>query len=145
MPVFVKSVVIDAPVETVFGFHEREDALRLLTPRFPPVRVVNKSGGLAPGSRVELRVIFFHWIALHTAYERHRLFVDEQIRGPFAEWIHRHEFEPVGGKTRLTDRVSYRLPGGALVNAAFGWMIRIGLHRMFLHRHKVTKQFCEKG
>ena len=32
VPKFVKSVLIDAPVARVFGFHEREDALQLLTP-----------------------------------------------------------------------------------------------------------------
>ena len=145
MATFVKSVIIDAPVETVFGFHERPDALLLLSPSFPQVRVVRKSGGLELGSRVELRIGFIEWIALHTACERNRLFVDEQIRGPFATWVHRHEFEDAGGKTRLTDRVEFRLPGGAFVNAAFGWLVKIGLRQMFLNRHKVTKRLCEQG
>jgi hypothetical protein len=26
MPTFVKSVIVEAPVEIVFGFHERDDA-----------------------------------------------------------------------------------------------------------------------
>jgi len=52
MPAFVKSIVIQAPVETVFGFHEREDALRLLSPAFPPVRVMQKLGGIEPGSSI---------------------------------------------------------------------------------------------
>ena len=56
-------------------------------PSHPRLRSITpfgvKSGGLAPGSRVELRVGFlFNWVALHTAYERNRLFVDEQIAGP---------------------------------------------------------------
>ena len=115
----------------------------LLTPPFPPVRVVRKIGGLEPGSRVELRVGFLTWVALHTLYQRNRLFADEQIEGPFAKWVHRHEFESLGSKTRLTDRVEFLLPGGSVVNAAFGWMVMIGLRQMFSHRHKVTKKFCE--
>ena len=145
MAIFAKSAVIDAPVEEVFAFHERDDALRLLTPSFPPVQIVSRSGGLEPGSRVELRVGFFPWIALHTAYERNRFFEDQQIRGPFAKWVHRHEFEGLAGRTRLTDRVEFLLPGGWLANAAFGWLVKIGLHQMFRHRHKVTKQICERG
>ena len=145
MPTFFKSVIVQAPIETVFAFHEREDALRLLSPAFPPVRVLQKTGGIEPGSRVELKIGPFYWSALHTAYEKNRFFEDQQVRGPFAKWIHRHEFEDLGGKTRLTDRVEYRLPGGSFVNAAFGWLVKIGLHKMFLHRHKVTKQLCEKG
>ena len=145
MPTFVKSVLIDAPVGAVFGFHERPDALALLTPPFPPVRVIGKTGGIEVGSRVELRVGFFSWVALHTAYQKNRLFVDEQIQGPFAKWVHRHEFEDVDGKTRLTDRVEYQLPGGPIVNVLFGWMVKPGLNRMFKHRHRVTKQLCENA
>ncbi len=143
MPIFTQSIVIDAPVETVFGFHEQPDALSLLSPPFPPLRVVSKSGGLEVGSRVELRIGPIPWVALHTAYERDRLFVDEQVRGPFAKWVHRHEFEALGNRTRLTDRLEYRLPGGDLVNSAASWLVAIGLRQMFDHRHRVTKELCE--
>ena len=143
MPTFVRSVEIDAPVETVFAFHERADALPLLTPRFPPVRLISKTPGIGVGTRVELRVVVFRWVALHTAYSRNRLFVDEQVEGPFAQWVHRHEFEDLDGRTRLTDRVEYSLPGGRIVNRLLGWVAKPGLHRMFAHRHAVTKRMCE--
>ena len=143
MPAFIQSVIVNASVETVFAFHERDDALRLLTPPFPPVKIVSRTGRLEPGTRVELRIGFVTWVALHTAYERNRLFVDEQIRGPFAKWIHRHEFEDLGGKTRLTDRVEFRLRGGSLVNAVFEPVVRMGLARMFRYRHQVTRKLCE--
>lgn len=112
MVTFVKSVLIAAPVEAVFRFHERDDALSLLAPAFPPLRMISRTGGIKTGARVELRVGVFSWVALHTGYEKNRLFVDEQIRGPFAKWIHRHEFEAAGAGTRLTDRIAYQLPGG---------------------------------
>jgi ligand-binding SRPBCC domain-containing protein len=72
------------------------------------------------------------------------LFVDEQISGPFARWIHRHEFEDLGdGRTRLTDWIEYEMRGGRLVTACLGWIIDIGLNRMFEHRHRVTRRYCE--
>jgi ligand-binding SRPBCC domain-containing protein len=145
MPTFSKSIIVEAPVETVFGFHEREDALRILSPRFPPVRVIRKTGGIEQGSRVELKVGPFLWTALHTDYEKNRLFVDEQIQGPFAKWVHRHEFESVNQTTRLTDRVEYRMPGGVWMNRLFGWAVQLGLRRMFRERHQITKRYCEKG
>lgn len=145
MGTFAKSVLIDAPVETVFRFHEREDALELLTPTFPPVRVVSRTGGIQPGARVELRVVFLPWIARHSDYEPNRLFVDEQVEGPFAKWVHRHEFEDLGVAMRLTDRVEFLLPGGRLVNAVLEWLVKLGLTQMFDHRHKVTKKLCERG
>jgi ligand-binding SRPBCC domain-containing protein len=143
MAAFERSVWIDAPVEDVFAFHEREDALALLSPPFPPVRIVSRSGGMQQGARVEVRSCGMRWLALHTAYEKNRLFVDEQIQGPFARWIHRHEFQPEGTGTRLTDRVDYRLKGGIAAGLLFGWAVRMGLERMFRHRHAVTKRICE--
>src|SRR3954469_23625065 len=117
----------------------------LLSPAFPRVRVIRKTGGLEPGARVELRIGPVRWTALHTAYERNRLFVDQQVEGPFAQWVHRHEFEDLGVSTRLTDRVAYELRGGAVANAFFGWAVKLGLGRMFAERHRMTKKFCEGG
>lgn len=141
---FVKSTVFDASVETVFAFHEREDALPLLSPPFPPVKVVSRTGGIKTGARVVLKIGPITWVAEHTDYERNRLFVDEQVSGPFASWVHRHEFSEEAGRCRLTDRVSYRLPGGALVNRLLGWTVGVGLRQMFAHRHAVTRQYCER-
>jgi ligand-binding SRPBCC domain-containing protein len=144
VPAFVRTVLIDAPVEAVFAFHERDDALARLSPPFPRVHVIRKTGGIEAGSRVELRIGRFRWVALHTGFEKNRLFVDEQTQGPFHRWIHRHEFEEIDGRTRLTDRVEYRLRGGLAVEAVFGWIVKLALGRMFRARHSATKKFCEE-
>ena len=143
--VFLRSVVIQAPVETVFAFHERADALQLLSPAFPPVRLIRKSGGIEAGGRVEMKIGPFRWTALHGAFEKNHFFEDQQISGPFAKWIHRHQFEPLGSATRLTDRIEYRLPGGDWTNRLFSWATDLGLRQMFSHRHRMTKHYCEEG
>lgn len=144
MPVFVRQLLVRAPVAQVFAFHEREDALPRLSPPFPPLRVVSRDGGIRPGARVDLRIGPICWLALHTAYEPNRLFVDEQVEGPFASWVHRHEFEAVdAGTTRLTDHVTFTLPGGPIVNALFGRLVALSLVPMFRFRHAATKAACE--
>jgi ligand-binding SRPBCC domain-containing protein len=143
MPLFVKSVLIHAPLETVFGFHEREDALQLLTPAFPRVRVMRKQGGIETGGRVEMKIGPILWIALHTAFQKNSFFEDRQIAGPFARWIHCHEFEAIGNDTRLTDRIDYQLSGGPWANRLLGWTIQLGLQRMFRYRHQTTRRYCE--
>jgi ligand-binding SRPBCC domain-containing protein len=141
VPVFLKSVLIDAPIDKVFAFHERPDALAVLSPAFPPVKMLSRTGkGIEAGVRIELRVGVFRWVAQHTRYEKDRLFVDEQVQGPFAKWIHRHEFETAGSQTRLTDRIHYELSGGPLINRLFGWTVTLGLRNMFAHRHRVTQR-----
>jgi ligand-binding SRPBCC domain-containing protein len=144
VPTFVKELVVQAPVATVFAFHERDDALPRLSPPFPPMRVVSRAGGIRTGARVELRIGPIRWLALHTDYRQNELFVDEQIAGPFASWVHRHEFEALGPHTtRLTDRVAFELPGGPVVNAIFGQLAAWSLIPMFRFRHRATAQACE--
>lgn len=146
MPTFVRAVVVLAPMAEVFAFHERDDALPRLSPPFPPVRVVSREGGIRPGARVDLHIGPIRWLALHTVYEPNHLFVDEQVEGPFASWVHRHEFEAVDATTtRLTDHVTFTLPGGALVNALFGRLVALSLVPMFRYRHRATKAACETG
>jgi ligand-binding SRPBCC domain-containing protein len=87
----------------------------------------------------------WRWVALHTAYDKNRLFVDEQIEGPFSKWVHRHEFEAVNESTQLTDHVEFRIPGGNAGNQLFGWALKLGLSNMFRQRHEVTRRFCEQG
>ncbi|MDY7016458.1 MAG: SRPBCC family protein, partial [Cyanobacteriota bacterium] len=83
---FRYSSAIDAPVETVWAFHERPDILQILTPPWQPVRVVRREGGLNLGAVSEfclfLGPIPIQWVARHTQYEQYRLFVDEQEKGP---------------------------------------------------------------
>ena len=141
---FVKSSLIDAPVPAVFAFHEREDALALLSPAFPPVRVISRTGGIRAGARVVLRIGPITWVAHHTSFVQDALFVDEQASGPFALWIHRHEFVDEGGRCRLTDRLTFALPGGPVVNAMLGWAVQLALRQMFTHRHAVTRAQCER-
>ena len=144
VPTFVRQLVVQAPVEQVFAFHEREDALPRLSPPFPPMRVVSRTGGIRTGARVELRIGPIRWLALHTEYRVNELFVDEQIAGPSGSWVHRHEFEALGPHTtRLTDRVTFRLPGGPVVNALFGRLVTWSLIPMFRFRHRATRLACE--
>jgi len=43
-------------------------------------------------------------------YEPPLLFEDEQVRGPFRRWHHRHEMAPDVLGARLTDIVDFELP-----------------------------------
>ena len=141
---FEYSSWIDAPVETVFAFHERPDALEKLTPPGQRVEIVSRKGGIETGARVELRIhlgpVSMRWLALHVEYEKNRLFVDDQIRGPFRRWVHRHQFTVEGGGTRLTDSVEFALPGGPFVELLLGPVVQNRLKKMFEYRHDVTRR-----
>ena len=131
---FQYSSSIDAPVEGVWQFHERQDILDLLTPPWQPVKVIRREGGLGVGAITEFRLtlgfIPVRWVAKH-------------IEGPMKSWLHRHQFIPENGKTRLTDSIDYELPGGWLAEFLLGWWVDSRLKEMFRYRHEVTKKECE--
>ena len=54
-----------------------------------------------------------------TAMERPRFFVDEQVRGPFSRFTHRHEFHAEGHGTRMVDLWSHGAPLGFLADPMF--------------------------
>jgi len=143
-----KSTLIDAPVEVVWNFHERLDILERLTPPWQPVQVVRREGGLGVGAISEFRLfvgpIPLRWVAVHIECEPYSIFTDKQKEGPMAYWVHRHQFSPEVGKTRLTDRIEYGLPGGWLVERLLGWWVDAQLEQLFSYRHQVTQTECSR-
>jgi ligand-binding SRPBCC domain-containing protein len=144
---FEYTSLIRAPVEIVFAFHERPDAIERLTPPWQQVTVVRRTGGLETGAMVEFRIaagpFTIRWLARHIAYEKNRLFVDQQVAGPLRSWVHAHVFCARDQTTRLTDIVHCELPGGRLSKALAGFFVRAWLRRMFRYRHQVTRAACE--
>jgi ligand-binding SRPBCC domain-containing protein len=127
--VIERSVELPVTAEEAFAWHDRPGALERLIPPWERVEVLQRSGGIADGGRVTLRVhvgpAAFRWVAYHRDYQPGRRFVDEQVEGPFRRWVHVHDFEPVApGSSRLTDRIELVLPGGAPGGLAGGAMIR---------------------
>jgi ligand-binding SRPBCC domain-containing protein len=146
MALFEYSSWIAAPVERVWAFHERADALERLSPPESHVRLIHRSGGLEAGAEVEIElrlagIIPIRWLARHTECVRESHFVDVQVRGPFLAWTHRHGFTPERGGARLTDTVEFRAPLSPLSNP----FVRLQLRAMFRYRHAMTKLECESA
>lgn len=147
---FQKSVVIQAPRSQVWAFYERPDILDLLTPPWQPVRVLRREGGLGVGAVTEFELpigpLPVRWLAVHSDCEPERLFVDVQEEGPFASWVHRHEFgDAPDGATRMTDAIALAMPGGWLTEILLGPWVLQDLERLLTYRHQVTQRECERA
>ncbi|MET0457761.1 MAG: SRPBCC family protein [Ilumatobacteraceae bacterium] len=72
-----------------------------------------------------------------TGWDRPDHFVDEQTKGPFKTFWHRHEFRTVDGGTELHDTVRFEAPLGVLGRIAE----RVVLRRYMPHLIDVRNQF----
>ncbi len=147
MPRFRFASLLDAPVEAVWAFHEAPDALERLLPPDGSVRVIERRGGLEPGSTVELELrlgpLRRQWVARHTECVALSHFCDVQERGPFRLWRHRHGFERAGeGRCLLADEVEWSLPLGPLTDWLARPLVEHKLKEMFQWRHARTAEAC---
>lgn len=144
---FVYQSTFACTPEALFAFHERPDALALLTPPDAGVRLIEAAPSLAAGSEARLSVpvlgpLRVTWVARHTVYDPPRRFVDEQVSGPFRSWRHEHIVRPAAGGAALVDVVTYSLPLDPLSRVAAPVVARM-LRKMFAYRHAVTRRHVE--
>ena len=137
---------IDLPVsvEDAFAYHERPGALNRLIPPWESVSIERSDRSLAPGNQVVLVTkiagVPVRWVAEHTRYDPPNLFEDRQLSGPFAKWIHRHEFSSTGEESsRLRDSILYRLPMGPLGDFFGRNKALRTIEAMFAYRHRTTR------
>ena len=122
--------VVDAPIERVFDLARDIDFHQRSVQHTGERAIAGRTSGLiGPGETVT-------WTARHlgrrwsltsriVAYDRPRLFVDEQVSGPFRSFRHAHAFEPAAGGTLMVDEWEHSTPLGPL-----GWLIdRVVLDR----------------
>jgi ligand-binding SRPBCC domain-containing protein len=138
---------VNAPIDSVRGFHLSAQSLRAITPPLIPMTSLNAPDVLSEGAQLGFTLWLgpmpVRWVAriedMHEAG-----FVDRQISGPFAVWSHQHEFKVLDqNHTRVDDRVTYRLK-----SHPFWWLVGglfvIGLPLLFRFRAYKTIKLLER-
>src|SRR6476619_5832032 len=145
---FTKRSTIRTTPGQLFAFHELPDAFARLMPPWEKSRVIESAPNLRVGSRAIVDAwiapgIFIRWESLHTAYDPPHSFEDQQTRGPFRSWRHRHRIEAHPDGATLIDDVEYDPPFGILGRIFGRIIVEHRLRRLFDHRHQVTREYCE--
>ncbi len=123
-------------VENVFPFFADARNLERITPAWlnftvlTPEPIMMNVGTLID-YRLRIHGIPVRWRTRINAWEPMKRFVDEQLRGPYRQWVHEHIFEPRDGGTLARDVVRYNLWGGSLVHELF---VRRDVKRIFAYR-----------
>lgn len=142
-----RRIVINAPIERVFHFHDDTRNLLRITP--PSIKVaIETMGTPGLGYEVVLKVRQFgvftmRWKVRITEYLPPTRMSDEQVSGPFAYWKQTRQLRIVDGGTELADIVEYRAPFGILGRIANVLVIRRQIEQMFAYRQAATKQILE--
>ena len=115
------SQLVARDLEATFAFFADATNLQQLTPPWldfsitTPQPITMHEGALID-YRLKLRGLPIHWRSAITEWQPPHSFVDEQVRGPYTMWRHRHTFTPRDGGTVVPDEVRYSVFGGRLAN-----------------------------
>ena len=135
------------PRERVFPFFAEATNLSRITPPSMAFRMISPTPiTMAAGTRIDYRIrlagVPMRWRTLISRWDPPHAFVDEQLRGPYAEWHHLHRFTSVGDReTLMEDEVRFRLPLGALGALALP-VVKWQLRRIFEYRRRVIAELA---
>jgi ligand-binding SRPBCC domain-containing protein len=148
------------PVETVFRFladpgnlpriMPPETETHILAMQLVPAPGRTETPIAGPGSRIVtsfrlVRGLPFHaeWVARITEFEWNSHFADEQEKGPFRYWKHRHEVAPerrdgVDG-SRVRDLIEFDPGWGPLGDLVSAFFLERQLRQTFAYRQRVLE------
>lgn len=134
-----------APPEALFELHMEAANLPLISPGFPPVKLLSAPKRAQPGDLQVIRFGFerlgLTWHARVTRVVAGKLLEDIQELGPFLKWRHQHRVSEAPGGSQLTDAVSFRLLPTAAGEFVEYFLVRPLLLGMFAVRHRKTRAF----
>ncbi|MEA3247525.1 MAG: DUF2177 family protein [Gemmatimonadota bacterium] len=114
-----RTTFLPGGLSDVFAFFKNPRNLERITPPWLGFRITAATDeAVRDGTRIAYRLslhgIPLRWESRIAEYAEDSHFADEQMRGPYARWYHRHTFRAVPGGVEMTDDVEYRLPFGPL-------------------------------
>jgi ligand-binding SRPBCC domain-containing protein len=128
------------PRAEVFAFFAAAENLERITPPELRFRIVTPLPvGMSAGTLIDYRLglfgVPFGWRTRITEWRPPHMFVDEQLEGPYREWVHTHTFVDVPGGTLVSDEVGYQLPLFPAGEVAWP-VVRLQIERIFRYRKR---------
>ena len=124
-PFFADAANLDAITPPWLHFH-------IVTP--PPIQM--KAGALID-YRLRVRGLPLRWRTRINVWQPPHRFEDEQLRGPYRQWIHEHTFEPRDGGTLARDVVRYAVPFDFLAHRL---LVRPDIEQIFRFRSEALRK-----
>ena len=144
---FTHEFVVDAPLAVVAEFHRRSASMGAITPPPVIVRIHEAPDLLGEGDEMAFTLYMgplpIHWRA-RIEETSATGFVDRQLSGPYAAWVHRHRFEAIDeSTTRVHDQVEAELPASPFWRLVCRGMW-LNMPMLFAFRAWKTKRLLRK-
>lgn len=143
-----RTQLINSDMDTLWQFFSNPKNLSAITPAYMNFRITSDitDHGIHAGQIITYKVspilnIPLSWMTEITEVEQHKYFIDEQKKGPYQLWRHKHVFEEKEGKVLMTDIVHYQLPLGFMGNIAHTIFVKRQLQNIFDFRHQKIEAF----
>jgi ligand-binding SRPBCC domain-containing protein len=135
---FKTELWLPLPPAELFSFFGDAANLDAITPpwlnfRIVTPRPIEMRAGTLIDYKLRVRGLPLRWRTLIKEWQPPHRFVDEQLRGPYRQWIHTHTFEPRDGGTLAGDVVRYAVPFDFIVHPLF---VRRDIENIFVFRQK---------
>jgi ligand-binding SRPBCC domain-containing protein len=145
-----RTLEIDLPIRNVFDFFADAGNLGRITPPELNFRIITPQPidiekGTLIDYELRLRGLPITWRTEILIWEPPFRFVDQQLSGPYKQWIHTHTFKELApDKTHIEDEVRYRLPLEPLGDMAH-FIVRRELAYIFDYRQNAVAEMLLKG
>ena len=141
---FKQEQFVKSDMETVFEFFSRPENLEKITPHAMSFNIMTpRPIEMKEGSIIDYTVKIFgiptRWRTIITSYKRNESFVDEQLKGPYSYWHHKHSFESVEGGINIIDEINYVLPLEAFRSIVHALFILPQLKKIFTFRFQIIE------
>ncbi|ATH08701.1 TIGR01777 family protein [Halobacteriovorax marinus] len=137
---------VESSKDKVFDFFKEAKNLEKITPEYLNFKILHmNTDNIQAGSLIDYKLqvhgIPMKWKTKISEYEEGKYFIDEQLKGPYSKWVHRHEFIPHKNGTLISDKVVYKIPLGILGKLAAGWFVKKDVNNIFNYRNKAINNF----
>ncbi len=138
-----RSIWVPRPNSEVFPFFAAAENLGVITPpelgfRIDSALPIDMRVGALIDYTIRLHGLPMRWRTLITKWNPPYSFEDTQLRGPYAKWVHTHEFFEERGGTTIEDRIIYSLPFGIAGRIAHP-VVTAQLSRIFKYRESILR------
>lgn len=129
-------------IEEVFHFFTEAKNLEKITPPHLNFNILKSSTeNIEKGTLIDYKLKLYgiplRWKTKISDYSHNKMFIDEQLKGPYKQWIHTHSFQEQDNGTLIIDQVRYIIPFNFLGNLLLGKFIQNDINKIFNYRKQV--------